>query len=145
MRTYIWIGLALVLGGPGLWGWRYQHRHAWSTRTLTQRDSLLLGNRRQDADHSFREDAGAVEKLLPEATVVDSGVGEPLEVVQRLHGPLAAESVKAPEQKAVKLTLGCRREHGLKLHTIAALAAGPIHVLMCDLPVLSASESPLTS
>jgi hypothetical protein len=32
MQTYIWIGLALVLGGLVLWGWRYQHRRAWSTR-----------------------------------------------------------------------------------------------------------------
>ena len=32
MRTYIWIGLAVVLGGLVLWGWWYQRRRAWSTR-----------------------------------------------------------------------------------------------------------------
>jgi hypothetical protein len=31
IRIYIWIGLAVVLGGLVLWGWRYQHRRAWST------------------------------------------------------------------------------------------------------------------
>jgi hypothetical protein len=31
MRTYIWVGLAVVLGGLVLWGWWYQHRRAWST------------------------------------------------------------------------------------------------------------------
>jgi hypothetical protein len=31
MRTYIWIGLAVVLGGLVLWGWWYQHRRTWST------------------------------------------------------------------------------------------------------------------
>ena len=32
MRTYIWIGLAMVPGGLVLWLWWYQHRRAWSTR-----------------------------------------------------------------------------------------------------------------
>ena len=32
MRAYIWIGLAVVLGGLVLWAWWYQHRRAWSTR-----------------------------------------------------------------------------------------------------------------
>jgi hypothetical protein len=32
MRTYLLIGLAVVLGGLVLWLWRYQHRRAWSTR-----------------------------------------------------------------------------------------------------------------
>jgi hypothetical protein len=32
MRTYMWIGLAAVLGGFILWFWWYQHRRTWSTR-----------------------------------------------------------------------------------------------------------------
>jgi len=31
-QTYIWIGLAVALGGLVLWGWWYQHRRAWPTR-----------------------------------------------------------------------------------------------------------------
>ena len=30
MRTYVWIALAVVIGGLVLWGWWHQHRRAWS-------------------------------------------------------------------------------------------------------------------
>ena len=29
--TYVWIALIVVFSGLALWGWRYNHRRAWST------------------------------------------------------------------------------------------------------------------
>ena len=31
MRTYVWIALAVAIGGLVVWGRWHQHRRAWST------------------------------------------------------------------------------------------------------------------
>ena len=84
-------------------------------RTLAQSDPLLLRYCGKDADHGFLEDAGAVEVLFSERPVIDAVTGEPMQVIQRLHGAFAAEAIQAPEQKAIKLPPGGRYSHPYKL------------------------------
>jgi hypothetical protein len=111
-------------------------------RSLTQSNPFLFRNGRQYADHRFLKNAGAIEKLLGKRSVVDTIAGEPLKVVQRFHGALAAKAVKRPEEQAVELTPGRGREHLPELVTISVLAAGLVLILMDHSPTLGGRELP---
>ena len=49
-------------------------------------------------------------------------------MAQRLYSALTAETVKAPEQHAIELTPGGRREHLLELLTVSSLPACTVNV-----------------
>ena len=111
-------------------------------RSLAQSNPFLLRHSRKNSNYGFLKYAGAVEKLLGKRSVVDSVAGEPLQVVQRFHGTLAAQPVKRPEEQAVELTPGRGREHLLELVTVPVFAAGLILVLVNDSPALGGRELP---
>src|ERR1035438_4820513 len=109
---------------------------------LTEANTFLLRHCGEDADHSFFEDASAVQILLCERPIADAIACEPLKVVQRLYGAFTAQPVERPEEHKVELPLGRRCKHLLELITVATLTAGPIHVLLNDRPALRLCESP---
>ena len=83
---------------------------AFQTRlcALTEPHPLLFRHRREHANHSVLEDTCTVEILLRERAIDNAVPCEPLETIQRLYGAFTAQTIKAPEQKAIELSTRCR-------------------------------------
>lgn len=105
-----------------------------SMNTFRETNPFLLGDCRQDREHSVPKDAYTPQVLLFEAPPVNSILRKALKMLKSFQDSFTTEPIKRPEQHHVELLLGSIGKKPLECIAITPAAAGTIDVLAANLP-----------